>query len=99
MGLFDAFSFKREAQKVFNKENFHKILLVAREAIVSFAKDNMPGVEKKKRVDEIVSIKIRELVAGISNKLVLWLVNRIIDIIPVITQLIYDFLKEKVENL
>ena len=99
MGLFDAFSFKKEAQKIFNKENFHMVLSTAREAIVSFAKDNIPGIEKKKRVDEIVEIKIRELTTSITNKLVLWVVERIIDIVPVITQLIYDFLKEKVENL
>ena len=99
MGLFDVFSFKKEAQKVFNKENFNTVLKTAREAIISFVDKDILGVQKKKRVDEIVIAKIIELTASIKNGLVLWLVDRIIELVPIITQLVYDFLKEKVENL
>lgn len=99
MGLFDVFSFRKEAQKVFNSENFNTVLKTAREAIVSFVNKDILGEQKKKRVDEIVIAKIIELTANIKNGLVLWLVDKLIDLVPVITQLIYDFLKEKVENL
>lgn len=99
MGLFDVFSFKKEAQKVFTKENFDTVLKTAREAIVSFVNKDILGEQKKKRVDEIVIAKIIELTANIKNGLVLWLIDRLIDLIPIVTQLIYDFLKEKVENL
>ena len=99
MGLFDVFSFKKEAQKVFNKENFNIVLTTAREAIVSFVDKEILGSEKKKRVDEIVIAKIIELTINVKNGLVLWVIDRLIDLVPVVTQLIYNFLKEKVENL
>ena len=99
MGLFDVFSFKKEAQKVFNKENFITVLATAREAIVSFVDKEILGSEKKKRVDEIVVAKIIELTINVKNGLVLWVIDKLIDLVPVVTQLIYNFLKEKVENL
>ena len=99
MGLFDVFSFKKEAQKVVTKENFNTVLTTAREAIVSFVDKEILGSEKKKRVDEIVVAKIIELTINVKNGLVLWVIDILIDLVPVVTQLVYDFLKEKVENL
>lgn len=101
MGLFDLFSFKKEAAKVFSKEAFVEILELARIKITEFAKENFPGEDKKRQVDLIVLARIYEKVeeAKIKNKLVLWLVDRLMDIVPRVTQLVYDFLKEKVENL
>lgn len=99
MGLFDVFSFKKEAQKVFTKENFNIVLTTAREAIVSFVDKEILGSEKKKRVDEIVVAKIIELTINVKNGLVLWVIDKLIDLVPVVTQLVYNFLKEKVENL
>ena len=99
MGLFDVFSFKKEAQKVFTKENFNTVLNTAREAIISFVNKEILGSEKKKRVDEIVIAKIIELTVNVKNGLVLWVIDKLIDLVPVVTQLIYNFLKEKVENL
>ena len=99
MGLFDVFSFKKEAQKVFTRENLDSVLKTARSAIISFVNKDILGEQKKKRVDEIVIAKIIELTANIKNGLVLWLIDKLISLVPAITQLIYDFLKEKVENL
>lgn len=101
MGLFDVFSFKKESVKIFNKEVFGEILSDARELIVSFAKENMPGEEKKSNVDSILSSRImaKVLELNIKNKLVLWLVAQLIGLLPKVTQLIYEFLKEKVNNL
>lgn len=101
MGLFDLFSFKKEGKKVFSKETFKEVLEVAREKIVEQVKSNIPGAEKKAIVDDFVIAfilkKIKEL--GIKNGIILWLVDRIIELIPSVTQLVYDFLKEKIENL
>ena len=91
MGLFDVFTFKKEAQKVFTKEHFDTVLKTAREAIVSFVNKDLLGEQKKKRVDEIVIAKIIELTANIKNGLVLWLVDKLIDLVPVVTQLVYNF--------
>ena len=101
MGLFDIFTFKKDGKKVFSKEFFKEVLENAREAIIRLAKENIPGVEKKNCVDAIVISRIHDKVTAlnIQNKLVLWLIDRLIDVIPTVTQLIYDFLKEKIENL
>lgn len=99
MGLFDVFSFKKEGQKVFSKEFFVETLKTIREAIISVAKENIPGADKKNKVDTIVVATIYSRTAGVKNKYVLWLIDKFVDIIPEITQLVYDFLKEKVENL
>lgn len=101
MGLFDVFSFKKEATKVLNKDMFVEILKMAREKIIDLAKENFPGAEKKEQLDttlvEFIRAKVKE--GKIGNKLVLWVVEKLVDILPKVTQLVYDFLKEKVENL
>lgn len=101
MGLFDAFSFKREAAKVLNKETFVEVLKLAREKILELAKKNIPGQEKKAILDEFLTLKIRSKVkeGKITNKYVLWLIDKIIEILPSVTQIVYELLKEKVENL
>jgi len=99
MGLFDIFTFKGEAVKIFSKENIIKTLETAKNAIIEQVQNNIPGPEKKEIVDKIVIEFIRSRVASCTNKVVLWFVDRLIDIIPSITQLIYDFLKAKIENL
>lgn len=99
MGIFDIFTFKKEAVKVFSKENFKHILEITREEIIKQAKEKFPGKEKKTLVDNIVIDKINILKETYNNGLVKWLLDQIIKAIPTITQLVYDFLKEKVENL
>jgi hypothetical protein len=99
MSIFDIFSFKKEATKVFTAENFKAVLETARVEIIKQAKENIPGPEKKILVDNIVIVKIREFRNSCKNKLVLWVIDQIIKVIPSVTQLVYNFLKEKVENL
>ena len=99
MSIFDVFSFKKDAAKVFTKEAFTAVLERARVEIIKQVKNNIPGPEKKRIVDNIVILKVREAREGCKNKAVLWVIDKIILVIPAVTQLIYDFLKEKVENL
>ena len=101
MGLFDIFSFKKEAAKVLNKDFFVDLLKTAREKIIELAKKNIPGQEKKEQLDEFLTLHVRSKIkeGKITNKYVLWLVEKLIEVLPSITQLVYDFLKEKVENL
>lgn len=99
MGLFDIFKFKKDIKGVFSSENISDILMYVREKIVEQAKKNIPGSEKKAAVDYLVIQYIRKKVANCNNNIVLWLVERIVEVIPKITQIIYDFLKEKIENL
>lgn len=97
--IFDIFSFKKEANKIFSKENFAHILETSRLFIIEQAKNNVPGVEKKFIVDEKVIASINILKDSCKNGLIKWLLERIIDIIPTVTQIVYNFLKEKIENL
>lgn len=99
MSIFDVFSFKKEATKVFTKENFSAVLEKAREEIIKQVNSSLLGSEKKALVDNAVIAKIREFRSTCKNKLVLWVVDELIKLIPTVTQFIYDFLKEKVENL
>lgn len=99
MGLFDVFSFKKDVTAIFCKENLNKILETARVAIIEQAKEHFPGAEKKSRVDFIVLAKIAEIKEGVKNKYVRFIIEKIEWITPRLTQLIYEFLKEKVENL
>ena len=99
MGLFDIFSFKKEGKSVFNRDVFKEVLETAKDAIIRMAKENIPGQEKKNQVDSLVITKILVLTTNVKNGLVLWVINRIIDLIPVVTQLVYDSLKARIEEL
>ena len=99
MSILDVFTFKKEAVLVFTAEKFAAVMETAREEIIRQAKSKLPGQEKKVLVDNVVIAKIREFRNNGKNKLVLWIVDQIIKVVPTITQLIYNFLKEKVENL
>ena len=99
MGLLDIFTFKKEAGKVFSSENIAGLFDLAKDKIVEQVKDKIKGEEKKAIVDYFVVNYIREKVKGCTNKYVLWLVDRLIAEVPKITQIVYDFLKAKIENL
>lgn len=99
MSIFDLFTFKKEAIKVFSRENFTNILNAARSAIIEQAKAKISGAEKKFIVDEQVISKIKTIQESCKNKILVWLLDQFILIIPTVTQLIYNYLKEKVENL
>lgn len=99
MGLFDIFTFKKEAGKVFSSENILGLINLAKDKIIEQVKDKIKGEEKKAIVDYFVIKFIEDKAKGCKNKYVLWLIDRIKEEVPKITQKIYDLLKEKVENL
>lgn len=101
MSIFDIFTFKKEAQQVFSKENISisTILDVARRAIIEQSTNNLLGEEKKLRVDAQVIHVLQQKSKNCKNKLVLLIVNLTIKNVPSITQKVYDLLKEQIENL
>ena len=80
---------KRFINKIFNDEKFTPINTTY----------IFKGEEKKAIVDYFVVNFIREKAKGCKNKYVLWLIDRLIEEVPKITQKVYDFLKAKIENL
>ena len=97
--LFDVFSFKKDGQLVLSEDFFSDLLRTARKAIIEMAKKSIPGIEKKKEVDVVVISFIYDRTTNIKNKIVLWLIDKLVELVPTVTQLVYDFLKEKIENL
>ena len=68
MNIFDLFTFKKEAAKVFTPENFKIIMEKARTEIINQINNNILGSEKKSIVDNIIIAKIRELRSTCKNK-------------------------------
>jgi len=99
MNIFDLFTFKKEGVRVFSKENFATVLNIARSEIITQAKANIPGHDKKEIVDRVVIFKIETFKDNCKNTIIKWILEKIIEVIPTVTQLIYDFLKEKIEEL
>jgi len=101
MSIFDLFSFKKQAQLIFTKENFSYILNLAKNEILKRAKEALEGYIKKAQVDLIVIGAIDKIISNysITNKLVLWIIDSIKKVIPDVTQFIYDSLKAKIEEL
>ena len=99
MGILDVFSFKTAASAIFTKENFVYILTLAKDEIIAKAKENVAGFVKKAQVDIVIQNAIDKLVANCKNKLVLCIINQIKKAVPSITQLVYDFLKARVDSL
>ena len=99
MGLFDVFTFKKQASEIFSKENVAEVLEKARAAIIEQIKAKYPGPEKMTVVIVTVEELIKRKTSSCTNKLVLWVVSQVIKVVPTITQLVYNFLKEKVEKL
>ena len=101
MILFDAFSFKKSITGIFSLEAIKDVFNLAKKEIIARVGVAIEGEEKKVQVDYIVIKFILDYVTtNCSNKLVLWLVNTVVlKAIPTVTQLIYEFLKEKVNGL
>ena len=97
MIIFDALTFTKEAAYLFTTGNVAIILEKAREEIINQAKKEISGHEKKSFVDSAVIFQIREFRNTCHNKLVLWVIDQIIKVIPTMTQFVYDFLKEKID--
>ena len=99
MGLFDVFTFKKQALELFSKKNIDEFLNKARTLIIEQIKANYPGPEKMEKVVEALIDFVVDKSENINNKLVLWLGEQLVKAIPAIAQIVYNFLKEKVENL
>ena len=100
MSIFDAFTFKKDFTEALKNASFTAIIEVAKQEIIKQAKQEaLTGLEKMNNVVDVVENYIREHIKS-DNKIVQWLVNNIlIPNVRLITQTIYDLLKEKVKGL
>ena len=100
MGLLDIFSFKKDFAEVANKANFDALKTFIRDKIVEQVKEKaLSGIEKMDNVVEDVTEFIEDRIYS-DNSIVQWLIDNIlIPNVRVITQAVYDLLKETVKNL
>ena len=100
MGLLDIFSFKKDFAEVANTANFDALKTFIRDKIVEQVKEKaLSGIEKMDNVVEDVTEFIEDRIYS-DNSIVQWLIDNIlIPNVRVITQAVYDLLKETVKNL
>ena len=97
MSIFDIFSFKERFQEIFNADNHKALKDVIKKEIVKQIKKNVPGQEK---MDAVVNKAVDFINKHLhsKNSIVQWIIdNVLIKGIRLITQSIYDDLKEIVK--
>ena len=100
MGLLDIFSFKKDFSAVATTANFDALKTFIRDKIVEQVKEKaLSGIEKMDNVVEEVTEFIEDRIYS-DNSIVQWLIDNILmPDVRVITQAVYDLLKETVKNL
>ena len=92
-------TFKDKFKEVFTKENIEKAVDEIKEAIEKYEEyKNLTGEEKKQRVDEHIIEWLDENWHSDNDK-VQWVINRVIDLTPIITQICYNLLVTKFTKL
>ena len=100
MNIFGIFTLGKNLKEVFSKENIISFFEFIQSKIVEYveAKDLL-GPEKKAKVDEQCISWMKEHFKG-KNSIIDWIVDHILaEILPAVTQIIYDCLKRYVLGL
>ena len=100
INIFDLFNFKKKFAEIATKENFDFLRRVIKEEIKRQAKKNSKkGAEKMDAVVKAAEEYINKYMHS-DNSIVQWIVNHVfIKGIRILTQSIYDDLKEVIEGL
>ena len=100
INILDVFNFKKEFGKIATKENFDYLRVTIKEAIKKQAKK--AEVKGREKMDAVVAEAIDYINKYMhsKNKLVQWIIDHVlIKGIRILTQSIYEDLKEVVEGL
>lgn len=92
------FSFKNEAATIFTKNNIAKVLNFAKGEIVAKVDAELTNEQKKRAVDEAVIIFIDNHFKS-DNAIIKYILEKFEDLVPTITQVIFDFLKDRIDGL
>lgn len=92
------FTFKSNAKKVFNKQNATNLLNYIKNQIIYHVKSELSNESKKANVDAFVINYIRKTFIS-KNIIVEFFVNQLIELVPIITQLVFNMLKSRVNGL
>lgn len=99
MWILDIFNFKDKFQQVFCEDNFLLLKGIIKEEIINQIKNNIPGQEKMDIVVQKAVDFINKHLQS-SNSLVQWIIDNIlIKGVRLLSQSIYDDLKEFVQGL
>lgn len=92
-------TFKQKFTEAFTKDKIEKIVEQIRKLIEKYEEyKSLSGEEKKQRVDEYITDWLIENWES-DNDYVQWIIDRIIDLVPVFTQLVYNLLIAKFVKL
>lgn len=84
--------------QVFNGEKLGGLADYIQTAIINKVNVELSNEEKKKDVDESVKSFIKSTFVS-DNTFVKMLIDKLIECVPILTQLVYDFLKERINGL
>lgn len=91
-------TFKTKVQAVLNNENIKEIVTFIKETIVVLKDSELSNQEKKDKLD-ILTVELIEKKCKSDNIYVQFLINIIVECVPIITQLVYDLLKDRIEGI
>lgn len=92
------FTFKAKVQEVLNNQVIKDIVNFIKETIICLKDSDLTNEEKKSRLDTLTIELIKERCKS-DNIFVQFLIDVLLECIPLITQLIYDLLKDKIDGL
>lgn len=91
-------TFKEKVQEVLNNQVVREIVDFIKETIICLKDTELTNLEKKKRLDTL-TIELIKKKCKSDNIFVQFLIDALLECVPLITQLVYDLLKLRVEGI
>lgn len=92
------FNFKTKSAETFNKDSLAVLADFIKATIINRIGTELSNAEKKVAVDNAVTNFVRNSFKS-DNVFVQFLIEKLIEAVPLITQIVYDFLKDRIEGL
>lgn len=96
--LTSIFTFKKETIKVFCKENIGLLCEEIKKQIIERVNEQITGAEKKAKVDAYI-IDFIEAKFHSENVIVQFVIDKLVEAVPMLTQFVYDYLKKHISGL
>lgn len=91
-------TFKSKVTEVLNNKNIKEVVIFIKDTIECLKDENIENEEKKQELDSL-TVGFIEARLKSNNIYVQFLINVLIECVPLITQLIYDLLKDRIDGI
>ena len=91
-------TFKSNVTEVLNNKNIKEVVIFIKDTIECLKDENIENEEKKQELDSL-TVGFIEARLKSNNIYVQFLINVLIECVPLITQLIYDLLKDRIDGI